>query len=572
MDIYKKLNDECERTTNYIEKIKISKIISELQYIEKSGNYSHEKTKELCYDGLIYKKDIYKFIKYPYKNTNDFVDYLEEYNFDLYMKAKKEFNECNVFYSKKNVNILNCVKFRVLFENGDLIMKIICLQNTKFISALKNFIKDYFHDINYISLIDDSVVEWKNQTINLSILSILSDGKSWLNFQDFFQDNYEKEKKLWDLIRNKSMKEYLEEILKTYEKDYILHDNLDFKDELKKNEILVKISKIFNLKGTVGDFFKIIFDDIKKDKDISEEEIGLYFEIIKFCSFRIKYSSEELKFCNFNDKEYIIEDYHLIKILGKGTYGTVYEAKNSLNNHVVIKEVLKTEDMNEYREINNLKLLSKNCSEYFSCFYNYFETPNNLFIIMEYLDNHLTLSKVILDLNKKLLKNKHQALNEIGIIINNLCEGLKTMHSIKLAHNDIKPDNVMINIDNFNIKYIDFGMGCINEECQKILGYTLKYVDPYIIQNKRPGFIERLKKKKYFHIAQQGDLWSLGCVIYKIIKKNTPADNYKNYDKYVEEYTYSKDANRFEIDQVLKSIPNCKINLINLLTREERFI
>lgn len=124
-----------------------------------------------------------------------------------------------------------------------------------------------------------------------------------------------------------------------------------------------------------------------------------------------------------------------------------------------------------------------------------------IYIIMEYLENYKDISKIINTIYPELFCK----------IVTNMCNGLKLIHSLNIAHNDIKPENIMVN-NQGNIKYIDFGGSCFNNECNNMLTFTPEYIDPnvYFIISSTFKFFSKLNLKT----AQQGDLWSLGIVIY----------------------------------------------------------
>ena len=81
------------------------------------------------------------------------------------------------------------------------------------------------------------------------------------------------------------------------------------------------------------------------------------------------------------------------------------------------------------------------------------------------------------------------------------------LHSLSIAHRDIKLENIVCDEDLNNIKFIDFGL-CIdmNEEegqLSKEFCGTMHYMPPEILQN-RP------------YEPKNADIWSLGVVLYKL--------------------------------------------------------
>lgn len=189
----------------------------------------------------------------------------------------------------------------------------------------------------------------------------------------------------------------------------------------------------------------------------------------------------------------------------------------------------------------------------------------------EFLENYITLLELIQFNHLELLKTEN--FKKVTI---NLCKGLKLLHSLNIAHNDIKPANIMINNEG-KIKYIDFGLSCLNEDCSKKLGGTFPYMDPNILKfeytilgNFNTLILRFIYKDIDLNRQMQGDLWSLGITIYNMITKNLPINRYKNhYYQYMYFYNYKNDPNKLIIDEYLNDIGS-NLNLDKMITTEKK--
>lgn len=280
--------------------------------------------------------------------------------------------------------------------------------------------------------------------------------------------------------------------------------------------------------------------------------------------------------------------YYLIKKLGEGSFGIVYKAKSeNTGKFVAIKEIKNLSDKSILDEIQILKLVSTKCSQYFVCFKEYFYTDKSIYIVTEFLQNYITLSDAIEFHHLDLLQ-----IENFKEITTNLCKGLKLLHSLNVAHKDIKPGNIMVN-PNGKIKYIDFGLSCFQSNCKNSEGGSLDYTDPNIIKFIKYKKLNKLDIEilRFFNTdldlfrQQQGDLWSLGITIYKMITGKKPIDQYytkkiislsngektyeifSDYKKYFNKYNYVNDPNKPIIDKYLKDIKS-NINLNKMITRE----
>lgn len=213
------------------------------------------------------------------------------------------------------------------------------------------------------------------------------------------------------------------------------------------------------------------------------------------------------------DEKYFNNKFNLVRILGQGAFGIVYEAvKNTDPNiHLAIKKI-KMDLINIDEEITILKILSNVCHNYIVCYKGSFQDDGHIYIITEYLGNYFTLDKI--DANK--LNN-----NQLNILFNNLCNGLKLIHSKGVIHRDIKTTNIMYD-NKMNIKYLDFGIACYTDcrEAAANLWGTIVYID--IAQYRKLMYA---KQNLTGEELLASDLWLLGQTIFEILNNQRPLYN-----------------------------------------------
>jgi NIMA (never in mitosis gene a)-related kinase len=87
---------------------------------------------------------------------------------------------------------------------------------------------------------------------------------------------------------------------------------------------------------------------------------------------------------------------------------------------------------------------------------------------------------------------------------------LKYIHDKKIVHRDLKPDNIFINANN-ELKIGDFGISKVMNETFDMA--KTKIGSPFIMA---PEIWENMRYN------QKSDMWSLGCVLYKMMTFKFP--------------------------------------------------
>ena len=213
-----------------------------------------------------------------------------------------------------------------------------------------------------------------------------------------------------------------------------------------------------------------------------------------------------------NIKNSSLNDYEIIKEIGKGSFSNVYLVKKIISQKefalkkVNIIKLSEKERQNSLKEVNFLSdIKDPNVIGYEESFYD--ENFNYLYLVMEYAQ-YGDLSTI---LQKRKKFKKYYTENELLNIYLQIASGLKAIHAKQIIHRDLKSANIFITqtnelilkIGDFNVsKKIDY-LNLKNTQTG-----TPYYASPEIWENRPYDF--------------KSDIWSLGCLFYEIASFSTP--------------------------------------------------
>jgi len=199
-----------------------------------------------------------------------------------------------------------------------------------------------------------------------------------------------------------------------------------------------------------------------------------------------------------------MERYKVLDMIGEGSFGRVYRGRRRFSGHTVALKFISKNNRSK-KEIESLKrelsIMEDLKHPNIICMFDSFETEDEVVVVMEQAEGELF--QVLEDdqnLDESMIRN----------IAAQLVSALYYLHSNRILHRDMKPQNILIGKGGV-IKLCDFGfartMGQSTFVLTSIKGTPL-YMAPELVQ-----------EKPYDHTA---DLWSLGCILYELFHGQPP--------------------------------------------------
>jgi DNA segregation ATPase FtsK/SpoIIIE-like protein len=209
------------------------------------------------------------------------------------------------------------------------------------------------------------------------------------------------------------------------------------------------------------------------------------------------------------------ERYRVLRLLGRGGMGTVYEALDErLSRRVALKETRVETDELRRAFAREAKLLANLQHTALPRVIDHFNEGAGQYIIMEFIAGE--------DLGKTLAgRNQPFSSKEVLRWADQLLDALQYLHAHEppVVHRDIKPSNLKVTAKG-GIILLDFGLakGTAGEmpkpvESLSVSGYTPHYASLEQIQGERT--------------SSQSDLYSLAATLYNLLTKQTPVDALK---------------------------------------------
>ena len=205
-----------------------------------------------------------------------------------------------------------------------------------------------------------------------------------------------------------------------------------------------------------------------------------------------------------------LDNYDVIKQLGKGGYGKVYEVKNKKSGAIyACKHLSKLSIKNLEKFEREINILINTDHPNIIKIYEVFESQRSLYLVMELCKGGEIFDRIIEHIQSKQMYSEKDAAE----IFRQVMSSIEYCHNNGICHRDLKPENLLYLNEGGEkgnpVKVIDFGLSQIISPSKKLktkVG-TAYYVAPEILKG---------------DYTEKCDIWSAGVILYIFLSGDPP--------------------------------------------------
>ncbi|CAF1163004.1 unnamed protein product [Rotaria sp. Silwood1] len=249
------------------------------------------------------------------------------------------------------------------------------------------------------------------------------------------------------------------------------------------------------------------------------------------------------------------------RMVGRGTYGTVYKAEVRLHGLIALKELnFISPTPSQFQAFRNEVIALKKITHQNTLnFYGYILSPR--FAIVTQWCEGSTLYKHIHVLDR------HWKINQLIDIARQICQGMSYLHDRGIIHRDLKSSNVFLDMcsdpDDVTIscrvKIGDFGLAAVKTVLAESVNQQFQptgsvlWMAPEVIQQKDPNCY-----------STSADVYAYGCVLFEMFSGKLPHTPISNKEQIM--WLVGKGRLKLKVEQCRDDTPTAITNLIRQCT------
>ncbi|CCU75464.1 putative cAMP-dependent protein kinase catalytic subunit [Blumeria hordei DH14] len=212
----------------------------------------------------------------------------------------------------------------------------------------------------------------------------------------------------------------------------------------------------------------------------------------------------EINFQPTEKKHYGPEDFQILKLIGKGTFGQVYQVRKKDTKRIYAMKVLQKKVIVQKKEVahtlgerNILVRTAMTDSPFIVGLKFSFQTPTDLYLVTDYMSG----GELFWHLQKEGRFDERRA----KFYVAELILALQHLHMHGIVYRDLKPENILLDA-NGHVALCDFGLSKANltkDDKTKTFCGTTEYLAPEVLLDEI-GYTKMV------------DFWSLGVLVFEM--------------------------------------------------------
>lgn len=200
-------------------------------------------------------------------------------------------------------------------------------------------------------------------------------------------------------------------------------------------------------------------------------------------------------------KQFTIEDFDLLKVIGKGSFGKVMQVVKKDTKQIYALKTLRKQYIISRMEVNHTlaerTVLARINNPFIVPLKFCFQSPEKLYLVLSFINGG--------ELFWHLQKEGKFSMDRSRFYAAELLSALETLHEFNVIYRDLKPENILVDYQG-HIALCDFGLcklNMSNEDKTNTFCGTPEYLAPELLLNK--GYKRNV------------DWWTLGILLYEML-------------------------------------------------------